>query len=188
MYKLTLREKTGFQVVDPTQPVIIRDYRGVLFYSTEPMLPRVMKFNLPAGEFFVDAGYIRRMSSPNPVTLSRLPFPERFYPSTSDFNVQFGTNPNKCTVFWDEKLILFDKSFLDKPLPQIDFIRLHEEGHSRYETEKYADLYAANAMLEKGYNESQIGTAHIDSLSSNQYERKEYILNRIIRRNFKRHA
>jgi hypothetical protein len=52
-------------------------------------------------------------------------------------------------------------------------------GHSKYKTEKYADLFAANEMLKKGYNPSQIGVAPIDSLSEMQYERKRFIVNNL---------
>lgn len=180
---LVLTSKTGFQVIDVFKPVNIRDERGILFYTTEPMLPRVTHFNLPAGRYIVDSGFFRELQQPNEVRLSSLPFPERFYPSTKDFKLIFGNNPNKCTVFWDAKTIVMDRQFLNRPLPEIDLILFHEEGHSRYKTEKYADLYATNAMLKKGYNESQIGLSHLNSLSSAQYERKEYINKKIINRN-----
>ncbi len=181
--RLFLDKKTGFEVNDIFKPINIRDFRGVLFYSTEGMTPNVARFNLPAGEYWVDSGNFRALPRPNQVTLSTLPFPERFYPSSDSFKIMFGNNPNKCTIYWNKKLILFDSSFKEKPLSYIDLILFHERGHSLYETEKYADLYATNEMLKKGYNESQIGTAHLETLSSNQYDRKQYINRRIIRRN-----
>ena len=181
--RLFLKDKTGFEVNDIFKPIVIRDFRGILFYSTEGMTPNVARFNLPAGEYYIDSGNFRALGRPNQVTLSTLPFPERFYPSSENFKIAFGTNPHKCTIFWKEKLILFDNAFKEKPLSYIDLILFHERGHSLYKTEKYADLYATNEMLKKGYNESQIGTAHLESLSPAQYERKEYINRRIIRRN-----
>ncbi len=183
MRKIVLTKKTGFDVTNVNVPINIRDYRGILFYSTEAMLPRVTKFNLPAGEYFIDSGYFTPRMFPVDYKLSVLPFPQRFYPSTSNFRVVFKPNPNKCTVSWKTKEIIFDTSFMEKPLPQIDFILYHEEGHERFKTEKYADLYASNAMLGKGYNESQIGCAPLDTLSDAAYERKEYITNRILKRN-----
>lgn len=183
---LILTKKTGFEVVDIFRPINIRDERGILFYTTEPLLPRVTHFNLPAGRYTVDSGFFRELPRPNPVNLSPLPWPERFYPSTKKFNLVFRPNPNKCTVFWDEKLIVMDDRYLSRPLAEIDLILFHEEGHSRYRTEKYADLYATNAMLEKGYNESQIGISHLETLSSAQYERKEFINRKIISRNAQR--
>lgn len=165
------------------RPVVIRDFRGVLFYTTEPMLPRITCFNLPAGTYYVDSGFFRPLADPCPVNLSTLPFPERLYPSTDDFKIVFRPNRNKCTVYWDQKLIVMDTQFLERPLSEVDFILFHEEGHSRYKTEKYADLYASNAMLKKGYNDSQIGVAHLESLSPAQYERKKFINRKIINRN-----
>lgn len=183
MRNLHLSKKTGFDIVDPYTPVNIRDYRGILFYTTEPLLPRVEHFNLPAGDYIVDSGSFRQRIFPNDFKKSVLPFPQRFYPSTDNFNVRFANNPNKCTVSWANKEIVFDNAFREKPLPQIDFILFHEEGHERYKTEKYADLYAANRMIDKGYNDSQIGLAPVNTLSDAAYERKDYIVNRIINRN-----
>lgn len=183
MRPLILTKKTGFNVTDVNTPINIRDYRGLLFYTTEPLLPRVKVFNLPAGEYLVDSGSFKERSFPLEFKKSVLPLPQRFYPSTDGFNVLFRPNPNKCTVSWKTKEIIFDTAFKNKPLPQIDFILYHEEGHERFATEKYADLYASNRMIDKGYNESQTGCAPIDSLSEAQYERKQYLTNRIIRRN-----
>jgi hypothetical protein len=179
MRQLVLKEKTGFKVTNPYEPVIIRDFRGILFYTTEPLLPKVKEFNLPPGTYFVQSGYIQQKSNPVDYKSLRLPPYERNMPVPSDFVVKFGTNPNKCTIFWDLGYILFDNHFKEKPLYEVAFILNHEMGHSKYKTEKYADLFAANEMLKKGYNPSQIGVAPIDSLSEMQYERKRFIVNNL---------
>jgi hypothetical protein len=181
MRKIELKKKTGFRVNNPMHPVIIRDFRGTLFYSTEPLLPRVKEFNLPAGTYFIDSGYISEMKNPVKYKKVPLPFPERFLPAPTDYDVVFGDNPNKCTIFWNEGVILFDNSFREKPLPQLYFILYHEHGHARYKTEKFADLFAVNCMLDKGFNISQIGSAPVETLSDRADHRKNIVVNQLLK-------
>lgn len=197
MRKLTLNKKTGFKIKEPFKPVIIRDERGILFYSTEELIPRAENFNLPRGTYFVDSGSF--VSTPLVrYNLIKLPAAQRwFYPSVTNFPVRFVNNPNKCSIDWDNKVILFDHSFKEKPLPVIDFILSHEIGHKYYpgqkivdgkldnEGECYADWFAANRMLKKGYNPSQIGYAQLESLSEKQRKRKNLLINKIISANGK---
>lgn len=184
MRKLTLHKKTGFRVIEINKPIIIRDFRFILFYTTEYLLPRCKQFNLPAGDYWVDSGNFKAMDFPIKYRLANLPAKVRNYAKPTDFKIQFAPNPSKCTIFWDLKKIVFDSSFKDMPLPVIDFVRLHEFGHSYYGTtnpyasykekqyyEKCADKWAGNAMLVKGYNPSQIGEAPIVSLSDAQIDR-----------------
>lgn len=181
MRKLELTKKTGFKVTDIYKPIIIRDFRGIMFYSTEPMIPRVKEFNLPAGTYMVDTGYFVPMNNPVKYPLVKLPVFERLFPKPKNFEIRFGNNPNKCSIFWDLGFILFDESFREKPLPQLYFILFHEFGHARYKTEKFADLYAVNCMLKKGYNPSQIGFAPIESLSDNAIERKKLVVSKLLK-------
>ncbi len=189
MRLLSLNDKTGFRITRPEVPVIIRDRRGILFYSTEPVLPRVKQFNLPAGKFFVDSGVFTQMDNPVDYKMKRLPPIQRRRPFPKNFKILWDNNPNKCTVDWDKKTITFDHSFAESPLPHLDFIKFHEYGHARYgvsqfadnaerqRSEAYADLFAVNCMLRKGYNPEQIAETHIDSLSQAQGARKEFITN-----------
>lgn len=195
MRKLVVDKKTGFHVKDPERPIIIRDDRGVLFYTTEPMLPRVTQFNLPSGLYWVEKGSFQRMANPVPFVMIKLPPPTRiFYPSgVSRFEIKFEPNPNKCTVDWDERQIILDRSFLERPLPDVDFIISHEVGHKYYglkpnenDDDKYnymelcCDMFAANRMIKMGYNPSQIGFAQLSTLSDNAQMRKESLTNRLI--------
>lgn len=179
MRQLKLNKKTGFKVTDIYQPIVIRDHRGILFYTTEPLLPKVKEFNLPEGVYFVDTGYFAPQMFPVSYGKIQLPFPERLLPRPDNFKVEFGHNPNKCTIFWKEGRILFDYQFKEKPLSEIMFILFHEEGHHLYKTEKYADGYAANKMLDFGFNPMQVGTAPMFSLSDRQLARKNYIVNKL---------
>jgi hypothetical protein len=180
MRKIVLDKKTGFKNNSPYTPVVIRDYRNMLFYDTNATLP-VNQFNLPAGEYWVDSGNIVPMAKPVPYKLLSLPRRERVYPKPYKFKIIFGNNPNKCSIIWEKKVIIFDNSFRDESLPVIEFIRGHEYGHQFYATEKYADWWSANRMLTKGFNPSQIGSAPIASLSDGAFERKQKITNKLIK-------
>ena len=181
---LNVTKKTGFVVTDPTIPVNIRDERGIMFYSTESILP-VYTFNLPPGKYLVDSRSFKPMSSPINFKLESLPLPETALPqSIKNFKIVFEDNPNKCTIFWKEKLIIFDNSFEEKPRPEVEFIYQHEKGHSWYgfkrlytmkQAEAFCDQFASNEMLKMGYNPSQIIAAPKNTLSSKQDYRKNYI-------------
>lgn len=184
MRALNVTKKTGYKITDISVPVNIRDYRGILFYTTEPIMP-VYEFNLPAGQYFVDSGYFKERFSPINFKQANLPFPEKIFSLPPfDFKIMFAPNPNKCSIFWKEKVIIFDDSFIDRPLPELFFIYYHECGHSKYgyntrysmkESEAFCDLYASNKMLELGFNPSQINKAPKDSLSDKQQYRKDFI-------------
>lgn len=180
MYNLNVVQKTGFKISNPNIPVIIRDNRGILFYSTEDMLPRVTGFNLPPGRYLIDSGMFAPIPTPIGFKLLTLPPNERLLKSPHGFRVIFGNNPNKCSVMWGKNVILFDNSFKEKPWPQVEFILGHEFGHQFYKTEKYCDLYAANRMLKKGFNPSQVGLSPLDSLSDAAYERKKLMVNKLV--------
>lgn len=196
MRPLNLVTKTGFRITRPEIPVIIRDSRGVMFYSTEPVLPNVKEFNLPAGKYFVDSGVFSQMEQPVRYRLPKLPPRQRNRPFPTDFKLLWGNNDKKCTVDWDRKTITFDQSMSESPLSHLDFIKYHEFGHARYGTnvdtsrpelvtpeqwvmvmdaEKKADLFAVGCMLRKGYNPEQIAESQVDGLSHKQGERKEFI-------------
>ena len=178
MRKIFLTKKTGFINVG-NKPIIIRDYRGIKFYDTSGLSPQPEKFNMPQGEYYLDQGHIRETEPVN-YPLVKLPPFERNLKKPYNFKIIFGDNPNKCTIYWRKKIILFDNDLKDYSLPELDFIRFHEFGHARFKTEKYADLMAVNYMLTKGYNPLQIGEAQLTSLSDNNYERKVFLTNKIV--------
>lgn len=184
MRVINIAQKTGFSVKDVYTPVIIRDFRGILFYSTEDQLPRVKQFNLPPlGKFIVDSGYFAELDSPVKYNAMPVPQPERVLEDPTGFDISFGVNPNKCTINFGKKTIFFDNAFKEKPLPELYFVLYHEFAHRYFKTEKYTDMLAYNYMLAKGFNPGQIGRAHIMSLSSRQSERKMFNINHLIRAN-----
>lgn len=181
MVDIDVTEKTGYIINDVFKPVTIRDERGIIFYSTESELPEVQQFNLPGfGRFTVDSGNFKKASNPIQYPYMELPPAEHEFPSTKNFQIKFGDNPHKCTINFAKGIILFDSGFKCRPLPQIFYILFHEEGHRFLLTEKYADLYAANAMLTKGFNPYQILHAQHHSLSDKQQYRKDYLRNRMV--------
>lgn len=178
MRKLVLRKKTGFRNLDPYNPVTIRDFRGKLFYTTEPILP-VHKFNLPPGSYYVDTGRFRKMNNPVRYKLAKLPPRQRWLKPPYNYNVKFGNNPNKATIYWGKNLILYDKSLKEASLPELWFILFHEFAHGCFKDEHLADLMSTNLMKKRGFNPSQIGTAPITSLSNHQFPRKKFIVDQI---------
>lgn len=176
-----LTKKTGFEIVDENKPVVIRDERGLLFYNTEPYTPRIKYFNLPAGfTLFLEVGNIRSLKAPIKQPYQKMPVRQRFRENPENFALDFGDNPNKCSIIWPSKLIFFDKSYLEKPIPFCYFTLFHEFGHQFYKTEEYADMYSRNKMLKMGFNQSQVGEAIIDLLSPAGFDRKESIVNSLI--------
>jgi hypothetical protein len=178
MDQLILKKKTGFKNLMPNNPIVIRDFRGIIFYSTIG-LSQVDSFNLPEGSYFIDQGLIKELPAPVQVKYIEMPRAERWMKSPDDFSIYFDENPNKCTIDWETQSITFDNSLKSSPLPNIFFILYHEYGHTLYETEKYADMYAANIMLKRGYNLSQIGLSQLTALSSKQFERKNNLISRL---------
>jgi hypothetical protein len=177
---LIINKKTGFKNLEPFRPVVIRDFRGMMFYSTEGLKP-VNEFNLPAGTYFIEAGNIVPLKRPVHYRLIILPLSTRNLKPPFDFTVLFATNPNKCSINWKAETITFDNDLRSKTLPELYFILFHEFAHSRYNSEKNADLLATNLMKIKGFNPSQIGAAPITSLSEIQMKRKNNVVSNIIR-------
>ena len=173
MKDLILEQKTGFV---SSLPFCVYEPNGNVFYSSE-FTDKIAKgerleFNLPAGEYRYDGSFIK-LPFPIPVRHITLPMKERNY-APKRYEIRFGDNPNKCTIFYDEGVILFDNSFKNKPLYIKYHIYFHELGHHWYKTEWKADLYSAKKMLEKGFNPSQIGLANLESLTNkpDSYDRK----------------
>ena|SRR6185369_7383486 len=177
---LVLTKKTGFLNKTPNSPVNIRDFRDVLFYSTESILP-VEKFNLPPGKYFIDSGNFTPLNKPVKYKLARLPIPQRFYAKPWNFKLAFGNNPHKCSIIWAKRIIIFDKSLKEKPLNVLFFILFHEVGHAEYKDEHLADLRSQNYMKMYGFNPSQIGLAPINSLSDNADYRKLIMVHSLIK-------
>jgi len=170
MQKLTIWDrKKGFEITDPSTPVIINDSRGILFYA--PKLG-TKQFNLPPfGNYFIESGTFKELPKPVQYPLAKLPILIRRFPSPFDFTIEFANNPAKCTVDWSGKRIIFDHAFKRKPYNELFFILYHEFAHAFFnggteENESKCDLMAGNYMLIRGFNPEQVTSSPITSLSS----------------------
>jgi hypothetical protein len=176
MINLDVREKSGFR---STMPFQIFDRWNNLFYSSDftnnIKNGKAQLFNLPVGRYSYNGNLIR-LASPIKQKEIILPPPERHY-QKSKYKIVFKENINKCSIFYDEGLIIFDPSFKKLPLYVLYFVYFHEIGHHLYSTESKADLFAVKEMLESGFNMSQIGKAPLLSLSEKSFNRKENIIN-----------
>lgn len=184
MYNLRLTDKTGFRNITGN-PVVILDQRGKPFYDTRNLNHRVWEFNLPAGNYQVAAGKISKRVSPVSFSKMALPEPERSKRGNPEhFDILFAENPNKCTVDWLNRRIIYDNSFREAELPVIVLIYYHECGHRYYKTEEYCDAYAYNCMIDQGYNPSQIGIGFVNSLSERADDRKITLVHNMYHQDF----
>lgn len=175
--KIENENVSGFFTVDDN--IKIFDVNGNLFYIFKKNKDNEKtKFNLPAGVFYTENNLIKlpkkikykKIELPKPQVLKKMP---------EKFKIIYSANPNKCTVFIDKGLIVFD-NFFKTVFPFVRyFILLHELGHYFYKTEKFCDLFAAKNMLERGYNPSQIYFASKFTLSKNAEHRKKYTFEKI---------
>ena len=187
MRRIFLNKKTGFDIVNKNKPVIIRDSRGKLFYSTESLVPDVSKFNLPAGiNFFVDSGHFKVSKNPVRYKKIRLKKNDRnIKKNPENFRIVFNANPNQVTVLWDENAIVFDNSFKDKSLPELYYALFHECGHRFWDkgetAERNCDEFAYNKMIEMGFNPTQAESGINGALKSHaSLGRKNSLINKII--------
>jgi hypothetical protein len=176
MRDLLLDEKTGFI---SSMPFEIFEPNGNLFYSdtfTEKIgRGEKLEFNLPLGIYKYNGNFIK-LDSPVKVVNIPLPMKERNI-AHKRYEIVFADNPNKCTIFYDDGLIVFDNQFLNKPLYIKYVIYFHELGHHWYKTESKADFYSAKKLLEYGFNPSQIGRGFLEGLSEKSLERIEKMIN-----------
>lgn len=178
MKEIFLKKKSGFKVIQ--HPVKIYDARGILFYSTEDLKNKPEKINLPAGfKLYLRSGVLQKLKNSvnfSHLFVNQLPARERYhYRFPSNFPLIFQPTPHKAFIDWENKIILVDTQFLNRPIPDLQFILLHEHAHCFYKSEKYADQYAAKQMLKQGFNPSQIAKAQVLSLSDMQEHRKDYL-------------
>lgn len=155
--------KTGFFAYNF---VLITDVLGTVVYMREGKKPgEKIQFNLPAGEYVARTQFFQdvkpRMIKIKPVrkrerTDLKLPEKVTYY---------FNENPNKATIELLSGKITLDNSFKNAPEAVKKFVLYHEVGHFFYRTEEFCDEYAAERMLNEGYNPSQIHAAAHAALS-----------------------
>jgi hypothetical protein len=176
MRSMILEQKTGFS---STLPFTIYEDDGTTIFYDSTFTDHIAKgeklnFNLPAFEYRYDGSFIK-LDSPVATKTINLPLPERNIPR-GKYDIIFGDNPSKCTILYDEKIILFDNSFKSEPLYIKYGIYFHELGHHWYKSEDKADTFAVWKMLNKGFNPSQIMRLALEGLSDKSDERRAKIL------------
>lgn len=133
-------------------------------------------FNLPKGIFYTDNN-LQPLKRCKKFKLKNMPNKEYLFRSYPErWQIYFSHNPNKCTVNYPLGKIYLDNRYKHCARVIFDFIIFHELGHCFFATEKYADLFAANLMLLKGYNPSQTQIAPLKALSDRSTDRKKFIL------------
>lgn len=182
MRPLILENKTGFET---SLPFEIYDVNGNMFYSSDfsdhIRNGERLKFNLPAGEYQYNGSFIKL---DKPVEHKKIVLPKKerhLQGSKKQYQIVYGKNPNKCTIYYKAGLIIFDETLKTAPLFVKYAIYFHEIGHHFYKTESKADLYATKKMLDYGFNPSQIGLAGLMSLSENSFDRQEKIVKSVIK-------
>ena len=154
---------TGFKCAD--RVIIIRDSKGLPFYTFKNVSGKTVWFNLPKGLYETDNTLTRTL--PRKYHLPNLPKRERNYKLPERIKYVYAPNKNKCSIFFNAKpiTVVMDNSFKSKPKPFRVFIRLHEIAHFFYSTEWKCDLFACKMMAKLGYNPSQFGSANTFCLS-----------------------
>lgn len=104
-----------------------------------------------------------------------LPKPVRI-PKSARVTFQFSTREGS-PAFMKPKTgeIFYNQKFKDLPEYCQRFIIEHEKGHLFYDSEFFCDIYAANSLLKKGYNYSEVVNALSHSLTKNPFN-KERVL------------
>lgn len=174
--EITTNAKTLFYFPNyKTEKLELFDSRNILFYSSDFSNNFKGYFYLPKGKFTTD-NQIKKSNKSLQQPKIKLPKRQRDYKHNfKEFKIFFGENKHKCSIFHNDKIILFDSSFLKEPQYIIDFILYHEHGHNYYSSEELADLFSVAKMIKKGYNPSQIINCPF-SLSDKQEKRKIKIL------------
>jgi hypothetical protein len=116
-----------------------------------------IKFNVNhAGTYSIDTDCKTIQVKPIEITPLDIQMPEPERNRMKDFTIVY--NPNlkgtPARNFSQTGVIEYSDIWKQLPFPVRLFILLHEIGHFYYKTEKYADLYAAKAFIDNGYNQS----------------------------------
>lgn len=171
---MIIDEKKGFSTTD--KKIRIFDVNGKPFYFFDRTKGEKTCFNMPKGEFTTDNN-LTELKNPVTYKIKKLPTIERRRKLPEHFKFIGTKNPNKCSVFLNKGIIIFDKEFIKKQIkPSLVFIGLHELGHFFYENESKCDHFATYQMLKLGYNPSQCTIATNTTLNGkHSKDRKNYI-------------
>lgn len=167
--RFNCRTKTGFKC---TGAVLVNDTSGRPFYHFSK--PGEFTFNLPAGVYDIK-GEVTRLSEPVNYIFSPSRKKEHAHelPKPGQLKIIYAKNPNKASIFPKKHVIIIDTGYKNAPQIIKDYLIFHEIGHYFYKTEKYADEFAQEQLIKKGYPFSLIVKAAEKTLF-NGHERHHY--------------
>lgn len=152
--------------------VCIFDEQGKLFFR-----PFTRFFNMPKGNYTINSDF----NFCEPVKYKKIVMPKRErnikYPK--QFKVIQRPNKNKCSIYYELGIIVFDPVFFQSLNKfQHYFVLAHEIGHYFYKTEKFCDLFSAKKMIQNGFNATQILASCDITLNNSEpsQERKKFLL------------
>jgi hypothetical protein len=151
--KFTVNKKTGFST---DGKIVIKDRNYVVFYVFP--LFKAISFNLPKGTYFLTAGSLKRLKKPITYTRPKQGVKEKNRALPKKIKLTYSPDASKATIKMTKNIYYVNLDISLKKAPRFlkAFIKLHELGHHVYKSEKKADTFAAVAMLNYGYNPTQI--------------------------------
>lgn len=153
--------------------VVVRRPDGSVFYQHKKKAP--FSFNLPPGVYNIQGDNVKMLQRPieYKINAKRKPESDHVLPKPGELKIEFGDNPNKASIWVKKHFILIDNQYKKAPEVVKEYLIAHEIGHYRYKTERFADEFAQQVLLDKGFNMSQIVAAAAATLF-NGHERHNY--------------
>lgn len=166
---VNLKGKTGFS---SSGGVVMVTRGGKLFYQVKRESP--FKFNLPKGQYEIK-GNVKMLSRPidYKIKANRIKESDHPLPKRGQLVIEYGDNPNKASIWVNKHRILIDNQYRNAPEVVKAYLIAHEIGHYRYKSEQYADEFAQQILLDKGYPMTLIVQAAASTLY-NGHERHTY--------------
>lgn len=169
-------ELTGPTVFRARGSVHVNDKNGLPFYVFQR--PGDFTFTLPAGTYTLSNGsMVGRLRGNPPAMPSRLRFP-----LPKKITMRVSANGSKCSIDLVRGIIYIDPSLLALPSYCLTFVLFHEIGHYFFKGaplfpkgEQECDRFAAEQMLARGFNPSQIADASRRTLSARNAERVQCV-------------
>lgn len=164
----TTEKISGFYCAD--REIRIYDEEGIIFYTFNNTNRIKTGFNLPTGKYITEND-LKPVQKPFKYRLPKMPKSERSLNPPPNIEVIYDVNPNKCSVYLNQGIIIFDNEYKTCPKFIKTYILFHEIGHYNYggngeKSERNCDTYALINMLKRGYNPSQCRLANKVTLNS----------------------
>ena len=146
---ITLNKPSRIFTVSPTDITSPCGYKAKTRRQNFSELPTA---TLPAGTYKVPAAH--KIVPLRPVKGFKMPMPEKRI--SKKYRLEYSNNPNTGSINHKTGIITLDTRLEKAPKNIREFIFLHEIAHKLYNNEHYCDLYAAQNMKKRGYNNADI--------------------------------